>query len=149
MKRALLNKVLVIVLSMMVIILTGCSYKSRMLQYYSENSNYEELVGIILNFEEIRGVDDLFIEIEFENENIHDHYLYHPLMVISKNKEILRKNGFFENVLIGEKIKIVTASGYFYDGYRIPIVAIERDNVVYLDFQTGRENLLKWVEETE
>ena len=149
MKQALLNKVLIIVLLVMVMILPGCSYKLRMLQYYSENSNYEELVGIILNFEEIRGVDDLFIEIEFENENIHDHYLYHLLMVIRKNKEILEKNGFFENVSIGEKINIVTASGYFYDGYRIPIVAIESDNVVYLDFQTGRENLLKWVEETE
>ena len=149
MKRVLWNKALVILLSMIVIILSGCSYKSRMLQYYSENSNYEELEGIILNFEEIRGVDDLFIEIEFENENIHDHYLYHPLMVINKNKEVLKKNGFFENVSIGDKIKIVTASRYFYDGYRIPIVAIECDNIVYLDFQTGRENLLKWVEETE
>ena len=149
MKRVLWNKALVILLSMIVIILSGCSYKSRMLQYYSENSNYEELEGIILNFEEIRGVDDLFIEIEFENENIHDHYLYHPLMVINKNKEVLKKNGFFENVSIGDKIKIVTASRYFYDGYRIPIVAIECDNIVYLDFQTGRENLLKWVEEPE
>ena len=68
---------------------------------------------------------------------------------MSKNKEVLKKNGFFENVSIGDKIKIVTASRYFYDGYRIPIVAIECDNIVYLDFQTGRENLLKWVEEPE
>ena len=149
MKRVLLNKALVILLSMIVIILSGCSYKSRMLQYYSEISNYEELEGIILNFEEIKGEDDLFIEIEFENEKIHDHYLYHPLRVMSKNKEVLKKNGFFENVSIGDKIKIVTASRYFYDGYRIPIVAIECDNIVYLDFQTGRENLLKWVEEPE
>ena len=37
---------------------------------------------------------------------------------------------------------------YFYNGHYLPIVHIEKDEKEYLSFEVGKQNYLKWIEET-
>lgn len=117
------------------VLLCGC-YKDRMLQYYSDDSNYETLEVTILS------INEEFLKVDFVSENVHVHYTYKPF-------ELINVPHLCSELSVGDQISIITAPRYFYDNYHIPVVGISKGDKVYLDFETGKQNLLNWVRDTQ
>lgn len=125
---------IIILLVIMSVMFSGC-YKNRMLEYYSNDSNYETLEIRVVN------LDDEFMEVEFLSD-VHEHYTYAPFRLIDLP-------ALHTQIKIGDKISIITAPRFFWDNYRIPIVGITKDDTVILDFETGKQKLLDYIESTQ
>lgn len=106
-----------------------------MLEYYSNDSNYETLEVRVIT------LDDKFMEVEFLSD-VHEHYTYAPFHLIDLPD-------LHTQLASGDVITIITAPRFFWDNYRIPIVGITKDDTVYLEFATGKQNLLNYIEETQ
>ena len=63
-------------------------------------------------------------------------------MILRESADILRTNGFFEDISVGDSVKFLCAPELFANGYAIPIVAIYTEDKVYLDFETGWKQLM-------
>ena len=114
---------------------TAKRLRKSMTEYYSNNENYSQLEGKIISV----GAEKLLID------------------VISSNGEFSFREGINSDYFMltnidsfdlkcGEVITFTSAPKQFYDGHHFPIVAIEKDGVVLLDFETGKANLLNWIE---
>ena len=57
----------------------------------------------------------------------------------------MRNNNFHRDVTIGKSQLTVTFSKYDFFG-DIPVVAIYMDGKCYLDFETGKANLLEYID---
>lgn len=133
MKKTSSAVLLIITISLM-LILSGC-YKDRMLKYYNDDSIYETLDVAVLS------IDEEYMEVEFLNE-VHEHYTYAPFHLINCPDLKTRLN-------VGDIISIITAPRFFWDNYRIPIVGITKGDIVYLEYKTGKQNLLDYIENTQ
>lgn len=65
--------------------------------------------------------------------------------VYSQSSNVLRNNNFHRDVTIGKSQLTVTFSKYDFFG-DIPVVAIYMDGKCYLDFETGKANLLEYID---
>ena len=124
-------------------ILLGCTMaffwctqpiKKSMTEYYSNDQVYSWLEGRIISI----GKDRLLVE------------------VITSNGEFSFREGtnrdFFmltnlENFELQEDdiISFKSAPRQFFDGHNFPIVAIEKNGIIVLDYEAGKENLLNWI----
>lgn len=114
--------------------------RKKMTIFYSNNSNYEVIEGKITysNLSSENGARIIWLETE---DNIY------TLKIIPYNENELNKKGIILDA--GEdKFSITTSTKTWWDGYIFPIVAIDRiaDNEELLDFETGKENLLYWIQ---
>lgn len=67
-------------------------------------------------------------------------------IVEGKNYEILNSVFLSGEIKAGDEIVFISAPYIFGDGYKAPIVAISKKDKIYLDFETGYENLMKQYE---
>ena len=136
--RILLAPVLLL-LSFFIIACTTNSKK--MYDYYSIQSNFVQVHGIV---EEINLQDEiLYLNINFD-ESIFPNDGDNTFKIIQSNQQVLFENGFYDQVNVGDTIDFYSAPRIFGDGYIVPIIYIEKDGVIYLPFDTGQNNLLIW-----
>lgn len=130
---------LIFTLVLLVIISSSCLfdklYQDRMREYYSNDENYVELEG------EVVEITTALIYISIPLESDFNVYKEEKIpFVLYSNEEIL------EILCVGDMVKFVSASRYFYDGHRLPIVSLEINGIEYLTFEDGKAGLLEWVE---
>ena len=144
--------------------------RAEIFSYYSNDDNYLEVTGILIN--NYLGRDGntgwfIMFDEEFvsQNEKICKRFpINNPCgaggKIVSNSQNILIDNGFYDllidpdysNIypetkpLIEEQITIITCPKIWWDGWDPPIVAVKVGDTVYLDFETGKANFLDWIQ---
>ena len=150
-KKAKLSLLLIIVISLIIFVFPLCftiflctfnaPLRNKMLEYYSNDSNYEKLDGIIVTMdntvEPLLGIDILTENHEFPLNT--DGY---------QNFIIIGDGDWMDDLKVGDEISFVSAPMYFYNGHQLPIVSLEKDGQMYLSFERGKEEYLQWIQET-
>lgn len=119
--------------SFIILMLRGPDLKT--VDYYSNHDNYEKLTGKIEKIDPYQldtDSRDLYIIIDVNNDSYNGYF-----RVIPANEKILKENGFYDDIKVGDTITIFSAPGYFGDGYRVPIVGLRTETKEYLDFDVG------------
>jgi hypothetical protein len=131
------------------LLLVSCDFnaplRNKMINYYSQDSNYSDLTGVIRSIKPVKGTDELFLEIDLLSENPD----------FSCNLE----TGYYEFVLVNRSAKdydlkvndtivFTSAPMYFYNGHILPIIRIERNDSELLSFDAGKESYLNWIKST-
>lgn len=130
-------KKFIIFITLLVVSVSGCDKSNqilanKMIEQYSDNQNYVTFIGETIEFNEnnvIIKCEELHDYISYEDE-ICDYYIY--------------SNQFVE-LKVGEEIKFTTVPFHFYNGHKLPIVELKRDENVLLSFEEGKQNLIGWV----
>lgn len=141
---------LIVLIFCISLICTSCSlwnlaYEIQEKKYYSNKKNFvsvkAECVEITTN-EWSPG--KYFITVKnMEYERTDDCKFISRTFVVNKaNSTILKNNGIEEKLAPGTIFVFISAPEYFGDGYKCPIVGIEIDGEILLDFDTGYKNLM-------
>lgn len=101
--------------------------------YYSDKTNYEKINV------EVEGI-------RF-NENRTIIYFNQTYCFVGDNVSVVLNNNI-EELINGDVVSIYVALGYFKDGYDFPIVGLEKNDTIYLNFDLGVENQIKHEEQT-
>lgn len=128
----------IIVLCMPVVF---CACKAEKIEYYSQKENYVEATGILTHVKYNEDATELclgFSDLSYPFDDI-------GFEIVGENLRIAQDNGIDSKAVLGEQVTFKTAPRYFGDGYIMPIVAIYIDGECLLDFETGYDNLMKWL----
>ena len=119
--------------------------RNKMLNYYTQESNYQQLTGRIISIKYFDDVDELFIEIDILTEN-HNF----PLNATTGYGEFDIVDWSNYQFLLQEKEIIVFTSApmYFYNGHILPIVKLEKNNQEFLSLSCGMDNYCNWIKKT-
>ncbi len=138
---AILSVSITIVLAMS---LTACidkMYQNRMVDYYSDDNNYVELTGNVI--ERVKSGEEytnvLTIKVTSSGD---DFYMYGSDtgdFCLYFNQELL--DGIFE----GDTIIFKSAPRIFYDGQKYPIVSLNKEGKELLTFQEGKDSYIEWI----
>lgn len=113
--------------------LSGCrAFIRQDIKYYSNNENYVTKSGTVASI--MYWADAL--RLDFKQD-----YNY---VIVESNEKLLRENGFYTDVRIDSKVTYITGAKHSPDRASY-IVAIEYDGKAYLDFETGKNNLLEYL----
>ncbi len=120
-------------------------YRIQEKKYYSDKSNFESVtakcgkLGVNSWFpgEYYLNVEDMEYEITEDCR-----FISLSFDINKANSAILKEAGIEEKLTEGKTFTFISAPEYFGDGYACPIVGIEIDGEVLLDFDTGYENLM-------
>ena len=126
-----------ILISLLVVFLTGCNLSNqklakKMIEKYSEDQNYVTLIGEVIEFNEyyiIIKCEELNNYISYEDE-LCDYFIY---------------SDQFIELQVGEEIQFTTVPFHFYNGHKLPIVELKINDNTLLSFEEGKENLIDWV----
>lgn len=113
-----------------------------MLQYYSQKDNYIVAEGTVLFI----AYNDDSTALSYTLDNITPSFDDRCFRIVGDNLVIAKENGIDEWIKVGDTIKFVSAPKYFGDGYIFPIVSLSKDDQVFLEFEEGFTNLIKWIE---
>lgn len=80
-------------------------------------------------------------------ETAYYEYQSQTFYFVDENISILESAGFFEDISENTVITFIVNNYIGWDGWRYPIFSVEIDGKIYLDFDIGYENVLKYVEE--
>lgn len=111
----------------------------KLIRYYTQKENYISVTGTVSY---IHGGSTGMCIVFSELSPILDDTRFN---IVGKNLEIVQSNKISDKLKIGERITFITAPGYFWDAYVMPIVAISIHGEYLLDFEEGYENLLDWL----
>ena len=115
-------------------------------KYYSDKNNFVSVEATCVELIILERYPDIYI-IEVENmiyEKTENCQFIGVMFEINEaNSSILREANIEEKLKNGSTFSFISAPEYFGDGYKCPIVAIEIDGEILLDFNTGYENLMK------
>ena len=125
------------------VLLTGCDTalnrsKKEMLEIYSNDENYITLTGEIIEIEEKEN--NIWVKIKCKE----------LLEYIKNEKEICNYWVFAESIIdvnVGDIISYTTVKIKYNEW--LPIVSIEKNNKTVLEYQTGKKNLLDWVNQLQ
>lgn len=128
------------------ICVTGCQTalqksKRKMFEIYTNDENYITFLGEIIKIENRETYMNLTItsnQIAVDcNEGFQETYNY---WVFSKS---------MIDIKVGDIIKYTTVSIEINNDEWLPIVAIEKNDEILLDYQIGKANLLDWVNQLQ
>ena len=145
-----MRKIMALLLcSISILLLCACTLntplKNKMLEYYTLDSNYVQVTGIIKSVEYHKEIDELYIKIEVSTDN-------HPFPYLGDDgcgEFTLVNWSLFEfDLEIGDAVVFTSAPYYFYNGHIWPIVAVEKEGCEYLSYEKGKDNYLNWIKET-
>ena len=133
----------------LILILSACDFnaplRNKMLDFYNQNSNYVQLTGVVMKMECLEELDQLRIGVKILTENhsfssvVENEYVDFVIVNWSVNSFELK---------INDTIDFTSAPFYFYNGHIYPIVEIKKDGQEYLSFHEGKDNYLKWINDT-
>lgn len=69
------------------------------------------------------------------------------LMVCNENNNVLIKNGFYEEINIGDTITVWTTHFVYFDVTRIYMCGLKTQDKTYLEFDEGLSNIVKMMDE--
>ena len=124
-------------------IITSCTnFSKKEKEYYSDKNNYVTVSGVIdhILFDEQNLT--VYLGFSMMSEELDDN----AFKIVGKNYSILNEVDAKNKLKLGEIVTFVTAPKYFGDGYVMPIVALNIENEVLLDFEIGFANFIDWVE---
>ena len=128
------------------------TFEAVIVDLFYQNSNRD----IVRNFESTEFLEyEVVIYIEFEsyedisvflggNANtaipVEDFEI--SLEISVDNSNILYENGFYKDIAMGDIINVTSSSWIYMDANFFYVAHIERNGVVYLDFESGLENIV-------
>ena len=137
----------IVLLLVMLFLLFSCDFnaslRNRMLEYYSDDSNYSELRGIISSFEQKAHSKEWRFYIRITSEN-------HGFPILTNGEQSFQLNYYSEEsqaLSVGDEVVFISAPMHFYNGHDLPIVAIKKDDEILLDFEGGKADYLEWIKE--
>lgn len=120
-------------------------YTIKEKKYYSNPSNFVEVSAICESFGTFTHYPDQY----YLNVKDMDYERTDECKFVSTSfdfdvasTELLKKAGIEEVLTEGTAVTFMSAPRYFGDSYWMPIVALEIDGEVWLDFDTGYKNLM-------
>ena len=127
--------------------LIGCDFnaplRNKMLNYYNQDENYSQLIGVVKAMEYFEESERLFIEIDFSTENDF------PENAVTGYGEFVLIGGLVDesDLCIDDTITFLSAPMYFYNGHQLPIVYLEKEGEILLPFDEGKEEYLNWIKQ--
>lgn len=123
------------------VLISSCNglYRQRMVEYFSNDNVFEQLSGTIKDLDTDSQLIVLSIT-KASEEFTHQ----------ASKEEWFIVYGFTEsgwensNLSIGDEIVIISAPRIFYDSYHWPIVSLEKNGVMYLEYEDGVAALRDW-----
>ncbi len=135
------NLILIAVLASLILV-CGCSSR-RLVNYYSNQSNYIETTTEITGIYFYKDIEKLMLVINTDGTEYSDSHL----VLRGKNAESVVEQGGLELLAIGSQVTFTAAPKYFGDGYEVPIVALYAENKNLLLFEDGYRNLINELKE--
>lgn len=136
-----MKKRLIALVLLLCIILSCTSCKRTKLQYYSQKENYITAEGTVAFI----AYNDDSSFVTYSLDNVTPFFDDRGFKLVGDNLVIAQENGIDELIKVGDTIKFVSAPKYFGDGYIFPIVALSKDDRVFLEFEEGYSNLIQWI----
>lgn len=142
-----MKKLVTIVTLLLTPLLSGCSNKilvRKMIEKYSDDSNYVTLSGEIVEYNYITLAKGLVVYIEndiiIKCEELRTYISYQTEKC---HYHIFSDQTF--DLSIGDEITFTTVPFHFYNGHELPIVELSIHGTTLLDYSEGKENLIYWV----
>ena len=138
-----MKKLIVIFICCLTPLISACDflngpYRRRMLEYYSDDSNYVILTGSIVEI-----TYDCVLEIEILTED-HNFPTYGSS---SMSFQLYTSKASDYGLDIGDIITFTSAPWIFYNGHNLPIVSLSRGEEQFFTFETGKKEYLEWIRE--
>ena len=159
----------------MISVFTSCGYNRIMRKHLSDPSNYYT-ANVILSDVSIYDSEssafvscldmadyldhDVYFTVTFytyedielflggpPNKDIPPNEFVYDLVVFSENNKKLYENGFYDDFTLGEKITLSTSYFIYMDGEFFNVAMVERDGIVYLNFEEGLNNIMNYMNE--
>ena len=111
----------------------------EMTEFYSNDSVYETVTGEIV---EISNGNLFRVRITSESPNFTRGLSDVSFLFLVAGGSEWNDEQKYLSFEIGDQISFISSSIHFYNGHYLPIVQLEKDGVVYLDFETGKNNLI-------
>ncbi len=119
--------------------------RTKMINYYNDDSNYVALSGVIINIRYLEKSQDTILRIKILTEEnafpCDTETSETDFIVIDWSEKICNLN-------VNDTIDFVSAPSYFYEGHKLPIISIEKDGETLLSFGEGKEIYLNWINTT-
>ncbi len=142
MKINLIKKLIPISLMFAITFFSACDFLAsdkKMLDYYSNNSNYEKVTASIIS-KEAETDNTIIVDIKTQNSSyVADYYGYY-LFHFYFSTEI------YAILNEGDTVVITSAPMIFYNGQILPIIALERAGEILIAFEEGKAAYLDWIE---
>ena len=145
MKKRIISLLVLICMLIIPIGLSACEAACRiynaplrkhMIEYYSDDSNYISLNGVIVSI--YYGQREIDIATEDSDITAEGPVPFNVMIDLN----------VLDEMQVGDEITFVTAPMSFYNGHIWPIVAVEKDGKTYLSFEDGKASYLEWIDET-
>ena len=117
--------------------------KYRLLNYYSNKDNFVETSGVVTHI----SYDEKFHALHLGFNNMELIFSDDDFEITGKNVDLIYARSFEDKIHIGDTVTFISATGYFWDGYSMPIVGLTVDREVLLEFEEGYANLMEWLKE--
>ncbi len=115
-------------------------------KYYSDPNRFIELTAVC-NGISIGETCYLFVD-DMHYDDPYGRVFNNGFRIGGKNSDIVRAAGIEEKLIPGTTVTFISSPDCYSNGYQYPIVALEVDGEILLDFDTGYSNLMNkywWV----
>ena len=128
--------------------LFGCTFEARERKYYLDKGNFSTVTATCVRCGYYSYPSKKhYYAIDFENpeyERTDDYIFQNVTFRVDKySAEILKEHNIEEKLKPGVTFTCISAPIYLSNSYDCPIVALEIDGEVLLDFETGYRNLMR------
>ena len=123
----------------------GC-YRIQEKKYYSDKNNFVSVTAVCVEIDTYSHYPDryyLIVENMVYEKKGDCKFIDNMFNINEANSDILKEANVEEKLAPGKSFTCMSAPEYFGDGYKCPIVYLEVDGEVLLDFETGYKNLMK------
>ena len=121
------------------------AYKKQEKEYYSDKSNFVSVTAVCLELntnERFPGRYFINVDSTFYTTANGSKFSSQSFEIGVANATVLKEAGIEEKLTPGVVFTFISAPEYFGDGYDCPIVGLEINGEVLLDFETGYKNLM-------
>lgn len=127
----------------LIMMLFGCDIlmsNKNMLNYYSDDSNYETITCIIVSKRLSNYPNSIVVDIQAENSSFTPDYYGYNLFHFYFDTEI------YDLLNVDDVVIITSAPMIFYNGQIPPIVYLEKDGETLISYEEGKAAYLDWIE---
>lgn len=108
----------------------------RLSNYFILDEVYVNLTGTVESF--ILYDNSMYMYIHHNNDDFDNYFVISDI-----NYQIVKANGFVEDLDAYSEIEFISAPGYFWDSWDYPIVEVRMNNKLYLEYHQGKDNLVE------
>lgn len=126
------------------LLLSACDFngplRNKMVEFFSDDNNYETLTGVVVekSYSEMYSTE-LVIKLTSKSQKL-------PLYTSDSDALFnFHYLGDSKDIQLNDVLTITTSLWSFYNGDSCPIVALEKDGAVLLEFEQGKADYLEWI----